>query len=80
MITDRRSDQQLIAYMQSRAFRRRVKRMQKIAGAKWERGEGVSFDEIAKGLDLPLDVVVGGFASAMRETFGDDLVPVGRMQ
>ncbi|ODR98917.1 hypothetical protein AUC68_07020 [Methyloceanibacter methanicus] len=80
MNRERPTDEELLAYMKSPTFRRRSARMQKVVSDKWSRGEQVSFDEIADGLKLPLDVVVGGFAHSMSKTFGVELVPVGRVQ
>lgn len=65
MNTDRRSIDELIAYMKTPKFRRRAKKLEKKMVAKFERGDGISFGEIADGLGLQLDVVVGGFCHAM---------------
>jgi hypothetical protein len=76
---DRPSDQELERYMKTAAYRKRVKRMQRMVIERTRCGEKWTFDEIATGLKLPLDVVVGGFQHSIMKNFGDDLHPVGRL-
>lgn len=70
----RPSDEELMRYMRSPAFRRRAKRTQ----AKIIAGEKLSFDEMSRLLKLPVDVLIGGFEHSMAK-HGMPVKAVGRL-
>ncbi|MEI9403385.1 hypothetical protein [Mesorhizobium argentiipisi] len=78
MITQR-NEIELIEYMESAAFKRRSKRLQARIAKLWKAGKKEpSFDKMAEALDLPLDVVVGGFMHSMAKA-GMPVRPLGRV-
>jgi hypothetical protein len=55
---------EIFRYLQTAAFRQRCKRLHKRI---LKDGERPSFEEIAKELQLPLDIVIGGFWHSMQK-------------
>ncbi|TIL25593.1 MAG: hypothetical protein E5Y88_11580 [Mesorhizobium sp.] len=73
------NDELLAMYMQSPEYRRRAERMKKriVLRAKAGKKEP-TFDEIAKYLRVPVEVVIASFQQAMARA-GMPVVPVGRL-
>lgn len=62
---NRAEEAALERYMQSRAFKRRATKLQAKCKAQLDRGEELDFSAIAKELQIPLEVCIGGFEHAM---------------
>lgn len=66
------------AEIEARLRSARAKEVQAQVLARVRAGNPMSFEEIAKALDVPLDVVVGGFKFSMtKAALNESLPPVG---
>lgn len=74
------TDDELLDYMRSPEFERRAKLLKYKMTADAKRGQRWSFDKIARELQVPLDVVLGGFTHSVHKHFGIHIRPAGRVQ